>query len=103
QVQGNGSCAQSEVFLVSFLSNFCCIVITNMTVQCSNQHEAIFQVVGHLLLIGLHASNAMLLEATATISHQFDGLKNVVNNHWLKYVELQVTLAGGNINSDIIA
>ena len=59
--------------------------------------------VGHALGVRLQAGDAMLVEVAAAVGEQADGLQQVVDDHRLEHVELQVALAGGEGNRAVVA
>ncbi|MNE93944.1 hypothetical protein D3C80_1918540 [compost metagenome] len=58
---------------------------------------------GHLLGIRLDAGHAVLLEVAAAIGQQLDGLQQVVDDHRLEHVQLQVALARGKADGGVVA
>ncbi|MNO92612.1 hypothetical protein D3C76_841930 [compost metagenome] len=74
-----------------------------MRVQRRHQHQPPFQVRRHLLGIRLDARHAVLLEVAAAVSQQFDRLQQVVDDHRLEHVQLQMPLAGGKADRRVIA
>ena len=58
---------------------------------------------GHFFGVNLKAGHAVFLEVAATVAQQLDRLQQVMNDHRFVDVQLQVALACGKADGDIIA
>lgn len=101
QLQRRG--AQGGAFGVGLLGDFGGLVVADVRVQRGDQHQAALQQVGHALGVRLQAGDAMLVEVAAAVGEQADGLQQVVDDHRLEHVELQMALAGGEGNRAVVA
>lgn len=62
--------------LVGVLGDLGRLVVTDMAVQGRHLHEVDIQVVLDLLVVGLDANGAVIVEGDACVAEQFDGLEH---------------------------
>ena len=95
--------AQGQAFGVGFFGDFGRFVVTNVRIECRHQHQATFQMFSHFRRVDFQPGDAMLVEVAAAVCQQLDRLQQVVDDHRLVHVQLQVTLAGGKADGHVVA
>lgn len=98
-----GRFAQRQALLVSQSGYLCRLVVADVRGQAGHQHQAVVQVFGHALAVGLQAAQAVLAEVVAAIGQQLHGLQEVEHDDRLEHVELQLSLAGGDADRQVVA
>jgi hypothetical protein len=68
------------------------LIVANVWVQGGDKHQRVLQVVSNGGPVGDHAQDALVSKGSRALGQEDQGVQEVVDNHWLEYVELQMTL-----------
>ena len=68
-----------------------------------HQHERVAHVARDRLAVRLDADDAVLAEAVAGVGEQIDALEEIVDEHRLEHVELEVPARAGDADADVVA
>src|SRR5262249_23769695 len=92
KAEANGSLAQTNVFHVRSVGNLSCFVVSDFRSQRRDQHQRVLHVRVDLGAVEFDSFHHVVNESMACTSDQGDGVKEVVNHHWLKNVEFEISL-----------
>src|SRR3982075_2219683 len=84
--------AQADVLYVRRVSNLGGLVVSNLRSQRCHQHQGVLHIPIHLGAINLDAFDHVLDVSVARVCDQRDGVEEVVNDHRLENVKLEITL-----------
>ena len=77
---------ESESFLVSVLGDGCGLVVADVRVQRSHQHEGVVHQLIDALSVGRDAREAVLHEGLGGVAEETDGMEHIVSDERLKDV-----------------
>jgi len=102
QTKGDGSLHQSGALLVGLLGALGGVIVTNVGVQGSDQHQRLVHDGVDLLLVSLNTDDAVLGERDTGIRQQTDRLDGVLDHDGLEDVQLKVTVGASNTDSGVV-
>ena len=94
---------QSKSLFMSMFSNSGSLIISNMRVQSSDQHQTLLQQLCNLFFISDNAFNTISPKRVRSISYQWNTLKSILNNKRFKDIQLKMSIRASNRNRSIIA
>src|SRR5205085_7132222 len=103
QAQRNRSVAQRDALLVRVLGDLGGVVVADVRVQSGDEHERLAQVFVNLRAVEFDAGDAVINEAVTGVFQEADRMEQVVDQHRLEDVQLEVALRAGETDGRVVA
>ncbi len=88
---------------IGLLGDFGRSVVADMRIQRSDQHKTALEMFCHACRVGLEAGDAVGIEVATAVGQKPNRLEQVVDDHRLEHVELQMTLARCEADGHVVA
>ena len=79
------------------------LLIPDMGVEGRDQHQRVVQILSNALWDRLQAIDAMVMKGIDHIRQQGNRLEEVVDDHRLEHIKLEIALAGGKADGAVVA
>src|SRR5258706_4400781 len=100
---GERSLAQARSFLVRLLRDLRRLVVADVRVQRRHEHQRALHQFVDARRVRFDAARAVLLEAARTVGQQANALQQVVDDHRLEHVQLEVARRTGQVDRHVVA
>lgn len=87
--QGQGGFFEGATIGVGFLGNLSALVVTDVAVEGSDQHEGFLHDLIDLFFVSLDTHHAVFGEGFSSISEKTNGLSQVLDQHRLVHIQLK--------------
>src|SRR5512135_41558 len=100
--EGERGLAQRGALAVRLLGDFRGAVVADHRRERSDEHERALDQLRDTVLVRLNAAHAVLLERRASVGQQAGALQEVVDQHGLEHVQLEISRGSGKIDRDVV-
>src|SRR5690606_9756291 len=100
--QGQGCLTQGSTFLLRFFGDGGGLVVADMPVKRSHQHQIFFKVISNTLAVRLDPDSTMIIKSQAGISQQGNTFQYVMHHDRLVYIQLEIALRASKSRGRIV-